>query len=86
MLWITLLWLSTLLSAGAQSTQGIVDLVRRRMPGHANSFEFELVGASSTANQSNPLDEYNVTSTSSGKILVQGTSLSALASGLVLLW
>lgn len=67
----------------AQSTQGIIDLVARRLPSHNDAFEFQL-----TANESLPLvvatktnDDYRVSSTSNGKILVEGNSLSALSSG-----
>ena len=67
----------------AQSTQGIVDLVARRLPSHADAFEFQL-----KTNESFPVvvatktnDEYRVSSTSDSKILVEGNSLSALSSG-----
>lgn len=69
--------------AVTQSTQGILDLVARRLPSHVDSFEFRL-----TANESLPIivstktnDVYQVSSTSNGKILVEGNSLSALSSG-----
>lgn len=62
----------------AQSTQGIYDLVQRRMPLHARSFEFSLVECT---NNVTGHDQYTVSSTSKGKILVEGTTLSALSSG-----
>jgi alpha-N-acetylglucosaminidase len=76
-------WTSFVAVALAQSTQGIIDLVARRLPSHADAFEFLL-----TANESLPIvvatktnDEYRVSSTSEGKILVEGNSLSAISSG-----
>lgn len=66
----------------ADSTQGLYDLVRRRLPSHCEDFVFVLDG---TATSSNPADlsndEYTI-STSNGSIAIQGTSLSALATGL----
>jgi len=68
----------------AQSTQGILDLVKRRLPNNVDDFEFRLTG-----NESYPIstairafnDEYTVSSTPDGKILVEGNSIIALASG-----
>ena len=62
----------------AHSTQGIYDLVRRRMPLHADSFELSIVDS---INNATGYDQYAVSSTSDGKILVQGTTPSALSSG-----
>jgi alpha-N-acetylglucosaminidase len=78
---ILLLWLPALVVAATQSVQGIVNLVERRLPGHASSFQFSLASNSASTNQSKALDEYTVSSHSNGKILVQGTSLSALSIG-----
>jgi alpha-N-acetylglucosaminidase len=63
------------------STDGIYDLVKRRLPQHADSFEFVLVNETDRDTTVN--DQYVVSSTSDGKILVEGNSLSALSSGLV---
>ncbi len=76
------LWIPCLVVT--QSTQGIIDLVARRMPNHLDAFEFEL-----TNNENLPIgssselvnDDYLVSSTAEGKIHVEGNSLSALASG-----
>ena len=70
--------------ASAQSTQGIIDLVQRRLPDHIDHFTFQLLGnrsgpISTATNISN--DVYSVSSTPDGKILVEGNSLIALASG-----
>jgi alpha-N-acetylglucosaminidase len=80
------LWIwSTILivTATSQSIQGILDLVRRRLPDHVGDFEFRLVGngsaSSSVTTKEN--DQYSVSSTAGGKILVEGSSLIALASG-----
>ena len=78
------LWIWTtclILGASAQSTQGILDLVQRRLPDHVNDFEFQLV-TNGTGNITEPSnDNYIVSSTADGKILVAGNSLSALSSG-----
>ncbi|KAB8298656.1 hypothetical protein EYC80_000834 [Monilinia laxa] len=63
----------------AQSIQGLVDLLQRRIPAHADNFEFQLRG-NYTLGITN--DDYLVSQSSVGKILVEGNSLSALASGL----
>lgn len=63
------------------STDGIYNLVKRRLPQHADSFEFSLVNE--TEKNANVNDTYVVSGTSDGKILVEGNSLSALSSGLV---
>lgn len=80
MLWSSSFCLLVLAGSGfAKSTQGIYSLLQRRMPLHANSFELSLVdsiGDSTTGH-----DHYSVSSTSEGKILVEGTTLSALSSG-----
>lgn len=64
----------------AQSTQGLVDLLERRLPAHVDHFEFQIRG-NYTLGVTN--DEYAVSQTLTGKILVEGNSLSALASGYV---
>jgi len=75
--WITYLILGTV----SQSTQGILDLVQRRLPDHVDDFEFQLL-ASGTGNNSKPVnDNYIISSTTDAKILIQGNSLSALSSG-----
>jgi alpha-N-acetylglucosaminidase len=80
-MWFTkALYLALLAGTGlaAQSTKGIYDLLQRRMPFHASSFELSLVDSIGNASGH---DQYMVSSTSKGKILVQGTTLSALSSG-----
>ncbi len=63
-----------------KSTQGIYSLIERRMPLHADSFELLLVD--SFVNTTG-YDQYMVSSTSTGKIRVEGTTLSALSFGQV---
>ncbi|ESZ94395.1 hypothetical protein SBOR_5188 [Sclerotinia borealis F-4128] len=63
----------------AQSTQGLVDLLHRRLPAHVDDFKFQ-IRRNHTLGVTN--DEYVVSQTSRGMILVEGNSLSALASGL----
>jgi hypothetical protein len=74
----SLLWLSAASSVVAQSTQGIYNLVQRRLPNHADSFQFSLVNVT----QSNSTyDRYTVSTAPNGKVLVQGNTLSALSTG-----
>lgn len=76
--WLVAAWVGTG-SADTPSTKGIESLVKRRLPDHADSFEFSIRVTESALT---PIpDEYTVTSTDSGKIRVEGTTLSALASG-----
>ncbi|KAE9375356.1 glycoside hydrolase family 89 protein [Stipitochalara longipes BDJ] len=78
-LWI---WTTCLaLMAAAQSTQGILDLVQRRLPDHVDDFEFQLL-TNVKGNSTDPSnDNYIISSTINRKILIEGNSLSALASG-----
>ncbi|KAE8452789.1 hypothetical protein EG329_013061 [Mollisiaceae sp. DMI_Dod_QoI] len=79
-LWI---WMSSVVSA--LSTQGIRDLLARRISNYVDAFEFQLTGNESLAINSVSTaanDKYRVSSTTDGKILVEGNSVSALASGL----
>lgn len=62
----------------ASTTAGIEGLVNRRLGKHAGSFLFELVNATGTAGV---YDEYTVSSISDSKILVQGSTVSALSTG-----
>lgn len=68
---------------GQSTEQGIYSLVKRRMPRHADKFEFSLVNATDAVavNASKPLDHYVVSTSAHGKVLVEGNSLSALSSG-----
>ncbi|KAK4949695.1 hypothetical protein LTR10_011536 [Elasticomyces elasticus] len=69
-----------LLSLGeGQSTQGLVNLVKRRLPAHVDDFSFELAPGKHTPGLTN--DQYTV-KCDFGKVSVQGNSLSALLSGL----
>jgi alpha-N-acetylglucosaminidase len=65
-------------TAWSLSTQGIQNLLHRRLPAHSNNFQLSLVNvkANDTTN-----DQYTVSSTKNGKILVEGNSLSALSTG-----
>jgi alpha-N-acetylglucosaminidase len=69
------------LRVATQSTQGILDLVERRLPSHVDDFEFRLLanGTGNSTKHSN--DNYIISSITDGRILVEGNSLSALASG-----
>ncbi|KAL2010206.1 hypothetical protein VTN00DRAFT_6013 [Thermoascus crustaceus] len=71
---------TAVVAASAPSTEGIRNLVKRRLPHHVDSFRFELVNVTASRKWTN--DEYTVETGENGTILVQGNSLSALASGL----
>ena len=67
----------------ATSTQGLYDLVERRLPGHCEDFSFVLVDGATRLNASELAnDEYSVSTHSNGSIVISGTSLSALSTGL----
>ncbi|KAH8697216.1 glycoside hydrolase family 89 protein [Talaromyces proteolyticus] len=70
--------------AATSSTQGLINLVQRRIPNHVNSFTFSLTDTNSTDKNGyiRQNDSYEVSSASNGTILIEGTSLSALATGL----
>jgi alpha-N-acetylglucosaminidase len=70
-------------SGFSQSTQGIYNLLQRRMPQHADSFQFSLVNVTGVASDDGdqPFDRYVVSTLSNGTVLVEGNSLSALSSG-----
>ncbi|KAF7914792.1 hypothetical protein BELL_0622g00020 [Botrytis elliptica] len=62
-----------------QSTQGLINLLERRLPAHVNDFEFQIHG-NHTLGVTN--DEYALSQTAAGKILIEGNSLSGIATGL----
>ena len=77
-------WAAASVGVASQSIQGIIDLVQRRLPNNTGDFEFRLLESySSPYAESATLDndKYTVTSASDGKILVEGSSVIALASG-----
>ncbi|UKZ88341.1 uncharacterized protein TrAFT101_004102 [Trichoderma asperellum] len=80
----TCVWLLSTIGAVAasstSSTAGVESLVKRRLPNHANSFEFALEPSSHASPLTN--DSYTVSSTKHGKIRIEGTTTSALLSGL----
>jgi alpha-N-acetylglucosaminidase len=79
----TCVWLLSAIGAVAtsstSSTAGVESLVQRRLPSHANSFEFALEPSSHGSALTN--DSYTVSSTKDGKIRIEGTTTSALLSG-----
>ncbi len=64
-----------------QSTQGLTDLVRRRLPSHVDDISFKLVPGNHVSGVTN--DQYSV-KCDAGKVSVEGNSFSALASGSVI--
>ncbi|KAJ5793419.1 hypothetical protein N7457_000018 [Penicillium paradoxum] len=72
MRWVkSLLWLGAV--AVSQSTEGISNLVKRRLPDHLDSFYFTL-----DTNLTGKFDTYVVTNAPNGAIWVKGNTLSAL--------
>lgn len=70
-------------------TKGIYDLVRRRIPQHANSFHFSLTNATvgntiPSSATDKPNDQYVISTGLDGKIWIEGNTLSALSSGYAL--
>lgn len=80
---ILLLASAALAAAKTASIDGILGLVKRRLPDHADGFQFRLVGDDIELPLTGQpaIDEYTVSSTRDGKILVEGNSPIALASG-----
>lgn len=75
MRWVkSLLWLVVV--TVAQSTEGITNLVKRRLPNHLDSFDFSL-----DTDLTGKYDTYVVTNAPNEKIAIKGNSLSALSSG-----
>ncbi|GAB7342283.1 hypothetical protein MBLNU457_g0518t1 [Dothideomycetes sp. NU457] len=70
-------------AATTNSTQGVLDLVQRRLPNHVNDFTFVLTNQSYTTNITQaPNDHYTVSNAANGKIQISGNSPIALTSGL----
>lgn len=68
-------------------TTGIEELLRRRLPDHADQFSFVLSPDPSnshkpTAGNGNVFDRYLIDTSDDGRVRVQGNTLSALNSGL----
>jgi alpha-N-acetylglucosaminidase len=65
------------------STQGLYDLVKRRLPSHCDAFVFTLANSTTPTNSTElELDEYTISTATNGSIAIEGNSLSALATGL----
>ncbi|KAL7789894.1 glycoside hydrolase family 89 protein [Trichoderma ceciliae] len=80
----TCVWLLSAIGAVAPScalsTAGVESLVKRRLPNHVDSFEFALEPSSHGSTLAN--DSYTVSSAKDGKVRIEGTTTSALLSGL----
>lgn len=72
-------------AASADYVQGIYDLVKRRMPQHADSFQFSLLDTvqNQSYHKNQVTDQYIVSTLQNGTVLVEGNSLSALTYGYV---
>ena len=70
--------------AATTSTQGLYDLVKRRLPSHSDEFVFVLQNSTAPTNSTldNVANDNYTVSATNGSITIQGTSLSALATGL----
>ncbi|KAF2260699.1 family 89 glycoside hydrolase [Lojkania enalia] len=69
------------LTASTISTQGLYDLVKRRLPSHAGNFVFTLTETNTSGAAERQNDEYAI-SCLNDAIAIEGNSLSALATGL----
>ena len=63
-------------AASSPGVQGLVDLVKRRIPAHVDDFEFIL-----TENSIADYDAYVVSTPTKGHVCIKSGSLSGLASG-----
>ncbi len=81
MQWVqSLLWLLLFATLGpAQSTDGLYNLVKRRMPNHADHFHFTIDTSNLTGTEG--YDQFEVSNAPDGKILIKGNTISALSSG-----
>lgn len=66
----------------AASTQGLYDLVERRLPRNCHDFVFVLDDRATANATGRANDEYSVSTHPNGSIAITGNSLSALATGL----
>lgn len=69
------------LLASHLSTAGIEGLLKRRLPNHADQFEFSLASSPHEATPSN--DTFEISNADYGKIRIEGTSISAILTGYV---
>ncbi|KAK7521314.1 putative alpha-N-acetylglucosaminidase [Phyllosticta citriasiana] len=80
---LSVVWLSTVAAAivltATGTTQGLVDLVTRRIPDHAADFQFVL---SNQTTNSSGYDHYAVSTPANGQVKIESSSLSGLANGL----
>ncbi|RAQ62010.1 alpha-N-acetylglucosaminidase [Aspergillus flavus] len=75
--------ITTATVGGRHPTEGIISLVRRRLPDHSDNFLFSLNSSSRNSTTENDhRDVYTVSTQANGSIHVEGNSQSALAVGL----
>ncbi len=65
--------------ASSPSTSGIESFVKRRLPKHAQNFEFAVTDAAESSAAAN--ETYIVSSSDNGKIKVEGSTVSAVMQG-----
>ncbi|KAF2002261.1 glycoside hydrolase family 89 protein [Amniculicola lignicola CBS 123094] len=68
-------------SSVTTSTQGLYDLITRRLPSASDDFKFILNDVTASNSSTPPNDAFTI-STVNGSIAIEGSSLSALATGL----
>ncbi|GMF74737.1 unnamed protein product [Aspergillus oryzae] len=74
--------ITTATVGGRHPTEGIISLVRRRLPDHSDNFLFSLNSSSRNSTTENDhRDVYTVSTQANGSIHVEGNSQSALAVG-----
>ena len=73
-------WTCIWTTALTTSTNGLYSLIERRLPSHRGHFEFHLEEAHNSSTTQN--DGYSISTASNGSIVVSGSSLSALSTGL----
>ena len=86
MLWVNICLTTLLLFAlpsDQATTAGIKELIARRLPNHVDKIQLQLIDEKGTNWTQN--DQYSVSSASSGAILVEGNSVSAIAVGYAML-
>ncbi|KAF2684573.1 glycoside hydrolase family 89 protein [Lentithecium fluviatile CBS 122367] len=66
----------------ATSTEGLYDLVKRRLPGHCDGFIFIVEDQARSNSSELANDEYSISTSANGSIAITGNSLSALSTGL----
>ena len=73
-------WTCIWTTALTTSTNGLYSLIERRLPSHCGHFKFHLEEAHNSSAPQN--DKYAISTAANGSVIVSGSSLSALSTGL----